>query len=120
MRGAVERVVPLTYGWEVLPKSVSVHGADPRVRLREPVPGVLCQVDGGWILLDTGFNDPLLRDPALRPRFHNPDHGIEPVLPAGDGDSFEQAFGRVDVDLGDVVEVAVSHLHNDHAGGLRH
>jgi N-acyl homoserine lactone hydrolase len=118
-RGGVRRVIPLTFGWEDLPKSVSVHGADPAVRLREPVPGVLCQIDDGWILLDTGFNDPLIRDPGLRRRFHNPDHGIDPVLPPT-GDSLELAFERVGVDPGDIVAVAVSHLHNDHAGGLRH
>src|SRR5206468_10984618 len=81
MPGSVRRVVPLTFGWEELPKSVSVHGADPSIRLREPVPGVLCQVDGGWLLLDTGFNDPLIRDPALMRRFHGTNHGIEAVLP---------------------------------------
>src|SRR3954454_9298121 len=118
-RDGVRRVIPLTFGWEDLPKSVSVHGADPAVRLREPVPGVLCEVDGGWILLDTGFNDPLIRDPGLRRRFHHPDHGIDPVLPPT-GDSLELAFERAGVDPGEVVAVAVSHLHNDHAGGLRH
>src|SRR3954464_1947813 len=119
-RGGVRRVIPLTFGWEDLPKSVSVHGADPAVRLREPVPGVLCEIDEGWILLDTGFNDPLIRDPSLRRRFHHPDHGIDPVLPPPTGDSLELAFERVGVDPGDIVAVAVSHLHNDHAGGIRH
>lgn len=118
--GAVRRVVPLTFGWEDLPQSVSIHGADPSVRLVEPVPGVLCELDGGWLLLDTGFNDPLIRDPALRRRFHHPRHGVHPVLPATDADSLAHAFEQVGVDPGDVVAVAVSHLHNDHAGGLRH
>ena len=27
------------------------------------MPGVLLQVDGGWLLLDTGFNTALIRDP---------------------------------------------------------
>ena len=120
MPGSVRRVVPLTFGWEELPKSVSVHGADPSIRLREPVPGVLCQVDGGWLLLDTGFNDPLIRDPALMRRFHGTNHGIEAVLPGAGEDSLELAFERVGVDASDVVAVGVSHLHNDHAGGLKH
>lgn len=113
----VRGVLPLTFGWEHLPKSVSVHGADPSIRLREPVPGVLLEVDGGWLLLDTGFNDALIRDPALRRRFHGA--GVDPELP-GDGDGLLDAFALVGVDPGDVVAVAVSHLHNDHAGGLRH
>ncbi len=116
----VRRIIPLTFGWEDLPKSVSVHGADPSIRLREPVPGILCQVDGGWLLLDTGFNDPLVRDPWLRRRFHGTNHGIEAILPPATGDSLEATFDLVGIDPADVVVVAVSHLHNDHAGGLRH
>lgn len=117
--GGVRRVIPLTFGWEDLPKYISVHGADPAIRLREPVPGVLCELDGGWLLLDTGFNDPLVRDPWLYRRFHGGNHGIEAQLLPGDGDSLEAAFAMVGVDPDDVVAVAVSHLHNDHAGGLR-
>jgi N-acyl homoserine lactone hydrolase len=36
----VRRIVPLTLGWEELPRSVSVHGAPADERLREPVPVV--------------------------------------------------------------------------------
>ena len=52
----VRRIVLLTLGWEDLPKSVSVEGASGQEWLREPVPGVLLECDGGWLLLDTGFN----------------------------------------------------------------
>src|SRR4051794_28481178 len=121
----IHRVVPLTFGWEDLPETISIHGGDPTVRYREPVPGVLCQLDGGWLLLDTGFNDPLVRDAALYRRFHGGNHGIDAILltdPDGDDrrDSLEIAFDLAGVDPADVVAVAVSHLHNDHAGGLRH
>lgn len=63
----VRRIVLLTLGWEELPKSV--YGASPEERLREPVPGVLLECDGGWLLLDTGFNTALIRDLALRRRY---------------------------------------------------
>ncbi|MEY2590082.1 MAG: N-acyl homoserine lactone hydrolase [Acidimicrobiaceae bacterium] len=118
--GSVRRVLPLTFGWEDLPKTISVHGADPSIRLREPVPGVLLELDGGWLLLDTGFNDPLVRDPALYRRFHGRNHDIQALLLPGATDSLEQAFDVVGIDPADVVAVALSHLHNDHAGGLRH
>jgi glyoxylase-like metal-dependent hydrolase (beta-lactamase superfamily II) len=118
--GVVTRVVPLTFGWEDLPKTISIHGADPSVRLREPVPGVLLELDGGWMLLDTGFNDPLVRDPMLYRRFHGRNHDIRAELLPGPGDSLEQAFEKVGISPDDVALVALSHLHNDHAGGLRH
>ncbi len=114
----VRRVVLLTLGWEDLPKSVSVHGAPASERLVEPVPGVLLQCEGGWLLLDTGFNPALIRDPALRRRFHG-DPNFAPVLP-GPGDPLEEALAEADIAMEDIVAVAVSHLHNDHAGGLRH
>lgn len=114
----VRRVVPLTLGWEDLPRSVSIHGATPGERLVEPVPGVLLLCDGGWLLLDTGFNTGLIRDPALRRRFHG-DPAFQPVLP-GPGEPLEEALEDAGVALDEVVAVAVSHLHNDHAGGLRH
>jgi N-acyl homoserine lactone hydrolase len=113
----VRRVVPITFGWEDLPETISIHNGDGSVRYREPVPGVLVELDGGWLLIDTGFNVPLVRDPFLRRRFHGGDISAE--LLAGDGDSLEVAFDTVGVSPDDVIVVALSHLHNDHAGGLR-
>jgi N-acyl homoserine lactone hydrolase len=116
----VDRIIPLTYGWEDLPETVSIHGGDPFVRYREPVPGVLLEIDASWILLDTGFNVPLVRDPRLHRRFHGRNHDIRAELLDDDRDSLEVAFETVGVSPDDVAVVALSHLHNDHAGGLRY
>jgi N-acyl homoserine lactone hydrolase len=113
----VRRIIPLTLGWADLPRAVSVHGDTSGQMLREPVPGVLLLCDGGWLLLDTGFNTALITDPALRQRFHG-DPLVQPVLP-GPGEPVEEALAAVGVDLADVHAVAMSHLHNDHAGGLK-
>jgi N-acyl homoserine lactone hydrolase len=118
MSTGIRRIVPLTLGWEDLPKSVSVEGASGQERLREPVPGVLLECDGGWLLLDTGFNTALITDPALRRRFHG-DPAIQPALP-GPGEPLEEALSRAGVDMAEICAVAVSHLHYDHAGGLKH
>ncbi|HXP53808.1 MAG TPA: hypothetical protein VN847_02585, partial [Streptosporangiaceae bacterium] len=64
--GGVRRIIPLTLGWEDLPRSVSIHGDTSGEMLREPVCSVLLLVDGGWLLLDTGFNTALIRDPWLK------------------------------------------------------
>jgi N-acyl homoserine lactone hydrolase len=116
---SVRRVIPLTYGWEDLPETVSIYGGDPDVRYREPVPGVLLELDSGWMLLDTGFNVPLVRDPWLNRRFHGAHPDIAAVLLDDPRDSLEVAFETVGVNPDDVDVVALSHLHNDHSGGLR-
>lgn|SRR5487761_1728395 len=113
----IRRIILLTLGWEDLPKTVSVRGNTSGRRLKEPVPGILLQSDGGWLLLDTGFNPALVRDPALNRRFHG--HGIEAILP-GPGEPLEDALAMAGVAMDDIQAVAISHLHNDHAGGLRH
>lgn len=122
----MRRVLALTLAWVDVPRSVSVHGADPDVLVREPVPGVLIETHAGWLLLDTGYNLALLRDPALRRRFypvpattpHVPGPGGDPLEPGGD--PLEEQLGRFGVAPEDISAVAVSHLHADHAGGLRH
>lgn len=114
----IDRIVLLTVGWEDLPKSVSVHGASGAERLREPTPAVLVGDSEGWILLDTGFNTALVRDVALRRRFY-PDADYVPILPDED-EPLLSALDRVGVALDDVRAVALSHLHADHAGGLKH
>jgi N-acyl homoserine lactone hydrolase len=116
--GGVRRVVPLTLGWEDLPKAISVDGAPASERLVEPVPGVLLLCSGGWLLLDTGFNTALIRDPALKRRFHG-DPLFQPILPEP-GEPLEEALEEAGISVDDIVAVALSHLHHDHAGGLRH
>jgi N-acyl homoserine lactone hydrolase len=119
MRNGVRRVVPLTYGWEHLPKAVSVYGADRGLRIRCPVPGILCEVDGGWVLLDTGFNPAFLHDPPLRKRFYDSLPDYEAELPDPTRDPLVAAFDLVGLDPSIVTEVGVSHFHLDHSGGVR-
>ncbi|MBC7373240.1 MAG: N-acyl homoserine lactonase family protein [Frankiales bacterium] len=114
----IRRVVPLTLGWEELPVAYSLYGTDPDARFRVPVPGVLLDTGDGWVLLDSGFNPTLLRDPLLRSRFHPLDGSIQAFLPDVDGHPLEAAIEEVGLALEDVKLVAMSHLHNDHAGGV--
>ncbi|MGL5810212.1 MAG: N-acyl homoserine lactonase family protein [Nocardioides sp.] len=112
------RIVLLTLGWEELPKSVSVYGAPADQVLREPIPGVLVESDEGWVLLDTGYNAALIRDEALRRRFF-PRLEFLPILP-GAGEPLDEALAVVGIGVEDIRCVAVSHLHYDHAGGIKH
>jgi len=116
---SVRRVIPLIVGWERLPKSFSVHGDSSGQTLIEPVPAVLLDTDDGWTLLDTGINTALIRDRPLYERLHGRNHDIVPILPDVEGEPLEEALAAHGVALADVSRIYLSHLHNDHAGGLR-
>jgi glyoxylase-like metal-dependent hydrolase (beta-lactamase superfamily II) len=116
---SVRRLIPLIVGWERLPKSYSVHGDDSGEMLVEPVPAVLLDTDDGWTLLDTGISTALMRDGPLYERLHGRNHDITPILPARAGEPLADALAAHGVALGDVARIFLSHLHNDHAGGLR-
>jgi len=116
---SVRRMIPLIVGWERLPKAYSVHDDPSGLQLVEPVPVVLLDTDDGWTLLDTGLNTALMRDRPLYERLHGRNHEITPILPAGEGEPLERALAFHGVGLGDISRIYLSHLHNDHAGGLR-
>lgn len=109
-----DRVVCLTLGHEHVPRHVSLRdGGDGLLRL--PVTGVLAHDAAGWTLLDTGLS-PTMRDPVRAGRIYRE---RPPELP-GPGDPLLGALGACGLTPDDVATVAVSHLHVDHSGGLRH
>lgn len=116
LSGAPTRLYPLVFGWETVPEVVSVRGGRPDRYLLEPVTGAAVAYDDGWVLLDTGFDPTIARDPAqyaahyVEPNYH-------PVIPAGDPLVDQVAAAGLDWD--DLALCAVSHLHGDHSGGLR-
>jgi glyoxylase-like metal-dependent hydrolase (beta-lactamase superfamily II) len=114
---SIRRLLPLTVAWERLPKSFSVHGDTSGETLVEPVPAVLLDTDDGWLLMDTGMNMPLINDPWLCRRFHARNNAISPITAGGEPLLEEMAAHGVAID--DITRIVLSHLHNDHAGGLR-
>jgi N-acyl homoserine lactone hydrolase len=116
---SVRRVIPMIVGWERLPRSYSIHDDASGLTLVEPVPVVLLDTDDGWTLLDTGINTALMRDRPLYERLHGRNHDIVPILPDVEGEPLEHALAAHGVALGDISRIYLSHLHNDHAGGLR-
>jgi N-acyl homoserine lactone hydrolase len=116
---SVRRVIPLVVGWERLPRSYSIHSDRSGEILTEPVPAVLLDTDDGWTLIDTGINTALIHDRALYDRLHGRNHAIVPILPDAEGEPLENALAGHGLVLGDIARIYLSHLHNDHAGGLR-
>jgi N-acyl homoserine lactone hydrolase len=115
----VRRAIPLIVGWERLPRSFSIHADRSGETLVEPVPAVLLDTDDGWTLLDTGINTALVRDAPLYQRLHGRNNDIVPILPDVEGEPLAHALAAHGVELGDIRRIYLSHLHNDHAGGLR-
>jgi N-acyl homoserine lactone hydrolase len=112
---ACDEVHGLLLGWERSPRSISLRDGGDAV-LRLPVTAVLARSPAGWVLLETGLPD-AFRDPAAAAAIYDE----PPELTGADGeDPLVVALAAHGVAPGDLAAVAVSHLHADHAGGLRH
>ena len=80
--------------------------------------GCCCSVRRRLAAARHRFQPALIRDPALKRRFHG-DPLFQPILPER-GEPLEEALEEAGISVDDIAAVALSHLHNDHAGGLRH
>lgn len=111
-----QQLICLTLAWDQIPESISMEGGSERI-LREPVCAILVKTTIGWVLLDTGTD-------ARRFRGPNPDREL--YAPAGlpefltEGDPLLDALAAHGLAPSDIAVAAVSHLHFDHSGGLRH
>lgn len=111
-----EGIICLTLAWDQIPEWVSIEGGSERI-LREPVCAILVRTVLGWVLLDTGTD-------ARRFRGENPDREL--YAPAGlpefptAGDPLIDALAAHGLEPSDIAVAAISHLHFDHSGGLRH
>jgi glyoxylase-like metal-dependent hydrolase (beta-lactamase superfamily II) len=109
-----DRMFLLQYGAEPSPKWISVRGGGPQV-LWMPVIGVVVHTDAGWVLLETGMSRMFLDDEAVRTGVYTSEE-----QPWMDGDDpLAHALEGVGLTPADLALAAVSHLHVDHAGGLR-
>ena len=115
MSATCDRLHCLLLGWEYSPESISIEGGDDTV-LRLPVIGILVHAPIGWVLLETGIGRETAADSATG--------GIvypfgAPEFP-GNGDPLLEALAAHGLTPDDLALAAASHLHIDHAGGLRH
>lgn len=113
--GVCDALFVLTLAHEYSPRRYSLDGGGDEV-LRLPVTSALVQTQAGPFLLDTGLNPALFRraaEAAAIYPFGDPEFPTE-------GDPLLDALARCGVGPGDLAGVAMSHLHIDHAGGLRH
>ncbi len=116
LKGPPRRLYAFHYGWEPVPESVSLRGGSKDHYLFEPVTGAAVVYDDGWVLLDTGLNPDLIRDPALRAAHYT----TAAVGCVPEGDPLLRQIAAAGLSLAKLRGCAVSHLHCDHGGGLRH
>jgi N-acyl homoserine lactone hydrolase len=103
-------------GFEILPKSISVRGADGRFILSEPVCVYLLDTQEGWVLLDAGLNPDNGRD-AVRVQERFGRFGLTaPII--RDAHLLEPQLRALGVTATDIKHVVLSHLHYDHGGCL--
>lgn len=114
--GAPLRLVPLVLGWEPIRESVSIRGGDPQRYLLEPVTAAAVEYADGWVLLDSGFDVDVIRDPARRGAHYNYDGYTALVAP---GDPLVEQVAAEGLEWDALRGLAISHLHADHTGGLR-
>ena len=111
-----QRLLCLTLAWDKIPEWISMEGGSDQI-LREPVCAILVESSIGWVLLDTGTDARRFRGPSPARDLYAP-AGLPEFLT--DGDPLLDALAVHDLAPSDLALAAVSHLHFDHSGGLRH
>ena len=110
-----DRIYCLTLGYEFVPRWISVEGAGDEI-FRCPVIAIAACSPDGWFLLETGMGDGLRTHPE---QYREVYIWGDPEF-ATDTDPLLQQLGACGLAPADFAGVAVSHLHLDHSGGLRH
>ncbi len=90
-------------------KGMLTYGRDLDQKVRVAIPYYAFDTEEGWFLYDTGW--PIEAPPILEAM------GWEPKI-TEENMPVEQ-LQKIGVDVSDVAGIIISHLHADHAGGLR-
>lgn len=110
------RIHPMVVGYEPIREDISIVGGDDHVFLLEPVTATAVVYADGWVLLDSGFNVDVIRDPEERGYYFNYDSYTALVPP---GDPLPEQVAALGLEWSELRGCAISHVHVDHTGGLR-
>ena len=112
---AVDRLFTFSLAELPVPLELMAPGHDPADLGPLPVGTILAHAPEGWFLFDLGLSVDFREQEIWEPLFP----WGAPVLP-GSGDPLLDALAACGVTPGELAGVALSHLHSDHTGGLRH
>lgn len=112
---AVDRLYTFSLGGLLVPLELMCPGWDPADIGPIPVPTILAHAPEGWFLFDLGLSTDFRRKEVYGDLLP----WGAPLFP-GDGEPLLELLAACGVGLGDLHAVVLSHLHNDHTGGLRY
>jgi N-acyl homoserine lactone hydrolase len=113
--GVCDRLYCLSLGYQDIARSVLLEDGGSDV-VRCPTTAVLAHSQDGWFLLDTGLSREVSHIPALAELWFP--WGL-PGYP-DDGDPLLDVLSVCGVRPTEIAGIGLSHLHADHAGGLKH
>ena len=107
-----KRMLLFKVGRELLPKSLSVLGAEDRLTW-SPIIALLGETADGWVLLETGIGPDALQD----------SEAISAIYGEGTAEGISDtplvtALAAEGMRVSDLSLAGVSHLHVDHSGGI--
>jgi N-acyl homoserine lactone hydrolase len=108
------RLFPLFCGYEVCDIGVSLRGQSG-YSLAEPMGVFLVETDAGFVLIDSGCNEEIVWDPERCPIYYSTSR--QPVVRPGD--TLSGRLASVGVPPAAITHLLITHLHADHAGGIR-
>lgn len=112
---AVDCLYTFSLAGLLVPLELMCPGWDPTDIGPVPVGTILAHVPEGWFLFDVGLASDFRREEVYGDLLV----WGAPLLP-GDGEPLLDALAACGVAVADLRAVVLSHLHNDHTGGLRH
>lgn len=114
---AVDRLYTFSLGGLLVPMNLFCSELDPADLGPIPVPTILAHAPEGWLMFDVGLSTDFRREEVYGEILP----WGAPLFPgAGDSEPLLDALAACGVAPADLQAVVLSHLHNDHTGGLRH
>ena len=116
---SIRRLYVLLCGYEMLQKSSSTRDRGHRFILAEPICAYLLDTADGFVLIDTGLNLAVLRDPVACQRSYGAHVYPSTPIVLPEHEVLAQ-LGAIGLTPADISHIILSHVHIDHTGELHH